>query len=296
MNLKSAHLRSTLFFLLALLILSACSGNGGKSATETANEKTVITLSPDPDSPATQLDTALSSPGTSDRNSGEIAPLEVREPQPVTTTTGRLPGRSFDEERMSVLMDLIAHDLEAQKLAYISSLGQDCSGIYHKVKDQIQKKMSELGDPEKYVYPSFTVDRNSRQIADWYHRNGNLHIVQDGMADRNLIRPGSVMFYGRTEEKYNNLSIEILTNPGKFVHDGTNGKIMHVAVVTEVVKDEEGNVVNYTIMHGRNKKYPASRSAGNHEGPGYERVFKSFPFGNWNQQWVAIAQIETPKS
>jgi hypothetical protein len=79
------------------------------------------------------------------------------------------------------------------------------------------------------------------------------------------------------------------------VHGGTNGEIMHMAVGVEVVKDEDGNVVNYTVMHGRNKKYPASRSAGNHEGPGYERVFQKFPFGNWNQQWVAVAQIETPK-
>lgn len=295
MNPRTRHQVGIPILLVSLFFLSACSGGEKKTSKDNAETKPKITTSTTSDTTSSQSDsTALTTNG---ETRGGMTPVDTIATKPLTPipTGGNLPGRAFDEERLSVVLDLIAQDLEAQKLAYVSSLGQDCSGIYHKIKDQVQKKMSILGDDSRYTYPAFNQVRSSRQIADWYYRNGNLHIVQDAMADRNLIRPGAVMFYGRTEEKYNNLTIEKLTNPGKFVHDGTNGKIMHVATVTKVIRDEDGNVINYTIMHGRNSKYTASRTSGNHEGPGYDKVFTKFPFGNWNQQWVAVAQIETPK-
>jgi hypothetical protein len=214
-----------------------------------------------------------------------------------TAAGGGLPARNQDEERLSVVLDLIAQELEAQKLAYISSKGQDCSGIYHKIKDMIQKRFKPFGDRSKYHYPSFDTDRNSRQIAHWYHQNGNLRMIKNAKADANKIHPGTVMFYGRSAETYNNISIEMLTNPGKFIHDRATGlgKIMHIAVVTKVEKDDAGNVTRYTIMHGRNSKHNASRTGSNYDGPGFEKQHAKFPFGNWNQQWVAMAYIETPK-
>jgi hypothetical protein len=209
---------------------------------------------------------------------------------------GQMAVRTVNEERLGIILDLISQDLEAQELEYISSKGQDCSGIYHKIKDLVQKKMSVLGDKTKFHYPSFTEDRNSRQIAQWYYDHNNFHIVQNAIADRNLITPGTVVFFGRTEEKYSNITIDLLTNPGKFVHDGTNGKIMHIAVVTKVEKDDAGNVVKYDMMHGRNSRNFASRTTANYDGPGgYGKAYAKFPFGNWNQQLVALAHIETPK-
>ena len=95
------------------------------------------------------------------------------------------------------------------------------------------------------------------------------------------------MFYGQTDKKYSNPTIEELTTRGV--------GIMHVAVVTEVETDDAGNVTAYTIMHGRNKKHPASRSGGNCEcGGSTAKQHVKHPFGNWNQSWVAMAQIETP--
>ncbi|MEQ8706527.1 MAG: hypothetical protein RIC19_21530 [Phaeodactylibacter sp.] len=211
-------------------------------------------------------------------------------------SSGKLAERTVNEERLGIILDLISEDLESQQLEYISSKGQDCSGIYHKIKDLVQKKMSVLGDKTKFHYPTFSKDRNSRQIADWYYRHDNLHIVQDANKDRNLITPGTVVFFGRTEEKYSNITIDLLTNPGKFVHDGTNGKIMHIAIVTTVEKDDAGNVIKYDMMHGRNSRNFASRTTANYDGPGsYAKKHAKFPFGNWNQQLVALAHIETPK-
>lgn len=216
------------------------------------------------------------------------------ETTPTSGGTGKLGSREVSEAKLTTKLELIARDLEAKNLAYRSDLGQDCSGIYHKIKDMIQERIPALADESKYTYPAFSSQRSSRQIADWYYNNNNLHIVQDALAESHLIRPGSVMFYGRTDELYSNLNIGKLANANKFVHDGVNGKIMHIAVVTSVEKDDEGNLTKYTIMHGRNKRHPASRSAGNwNGGKSTRKQHQKFPFGNWNQQWVAVANIET---
>lgn len=298
MKRSQTHLTILLTLFLALALATACSNGSDRMAAKATEEPAPAPAPPAEDTTAVEEPADTTDATTpAGAEEGETAPAEETEtgPAPTSPAGGGTGARSVDEERLAVILDLIAQDLEAQKLAYVSSLGQDCSGIYHKIKDMVQRKMSVLGDKSKYHYPSFTEDRNSRQIADWYYRNGNLHIVQDAKAECNRIRPGSVMFYGRTEEQYSNLTIELLTNPGKFIHDGTNGKIMHVAVVTKVILDEEGNVINYTIMHGRNSRHTASRTSGNHPGPGFDKNHARFPFGNWNQQWVAVANIETAK-
>lgn len=282
---KTRHLLSLGLLSMGILFgWTACSGKTETPQTETPTAEATT--------PPAEIDSTVA-----EVDSTAIA--ETDEPtatDEVVTPVATLPTGKVGEDRMAIVLANIATELEAQNLEYRSDLGQDCSGIFHKIKDLIQKRISDLGNSEAYTYPSFAADRNSRQIAHWYYENGNLMIIQDAKASRNQIRPGSVMFFGRTEEKYSKPDINLLTNPGKFVHDGTNGKIMHIAVVTEVEKDEAGNVIKYTMMHGRNSKYPASRSAGNYDGPGgYKTAFAKFPFGNWNQQWVAVAQIATPK-
>lgn len=311
------HPTSTLILALALCFFTGCSGNSEKAAAKVAENKTTTTANTSekpsdvavtepntnttvPDSAVAQVDTPETTPA-SPRTTEEMAPLETNPPKPVVSENasgnGRLGERAVDEQRLADVLDLIAQDLEAQNLAYDRTIGQDCSGIYHKIKDQLQRKFSALGDKSKYTYPSFHPDRNTRQIANWYYLHNNLYIVKDAMADRNKIRPGSVMFFGRTDEKFNNPDIATLTNADVFQHDKAagKGKIYHVGVVTKVEKDDAGNVVRYTLMHGRNTRHPASRTSGNYDGPGgYGRAFQKFPFGNWNQQWVAVANIETP--
>ncbi len=286
--------------LLPLLVfgLSACS-NSSADASERKGDPAArvseeLAPGPEADTSNAAINDSLNTLGQS---TPPEQPAEPAAPSNNTVKTGSgLAKRTVDEERLGVVLDLISQELEAQQLEYISSKGQDCSGIYHKIKDLVQRRISVLGDKSKFHYPAYAADRNSRQIANWYHENGNLHIVQDAMADRNLITPGTVVFFGRTDERYSNITIELLTNPGKFVHDGTNGKIMHVAIVTKVEKDDTGNVVKYDMMHGRNSRNFASRTTANYDGPGgYGKAFAKFPFGNWNQQLVALAHIETPK-
>ncbi|MEM9888373.1 MAG: hypothetical protein AAF849_20935 [Bacteroidota bacterium] len=229
-----------------------------------------------------------------------IAELEPEEPTapavPSTTPTSDPSAERFragiSDARMSLALESIAINMEAQKLKYDGSIGQDCSGIYHRVKDSLQARFPVLA--RDFQFPQYNTDRNTRQIAYWYHGNNNLHFVQDALADQNLLRPGSVLFFGRTDEKYSNINIDVLSNADVFQHSGDKGEIYHIAVVT-AVRDDDGKK-RVTIMHGRNSKHPASRTEVNYDGPGgYKKAFAKFPFGNWNQQLIAIANIATPK-
>ncbi|MEM6397997.1 MAG: hypothetical protein AAF741_16725 [Bacteroidota bacterium] len=299
---KCSYLAAILLF--CVILVSSC----GKKEEASDAPATETTATDNENTEPTPTDTTQATDGgagegstdnSSDTDTGssdtDTADAEDASNNTNKTSSG-LAERTVNEERLGIIIDLISQELEAQKLEYKSELGQDCSGIYHKIKDMVQRKMSVLGDDTRFHYPTYTADRNSRQIADWYYRNNNLHIVQDANRDRNLITPGTVVFFGRTEEKYSNINIDLLSNPGVFVHDGTKGKIMHIAVVTKVEKDDAGNVVKYDMMHGRNSRNFASRTTANYDGPGsYAGQHAKFPFGNWNQQLVALAHIETPK-
>lgn len=220
--------------------------------------------------------------------------VEVKPVNPVVDPTYEKYTAGLSEARMSLALEAIAQSIEGQKLKYDRTIGQDCSGIYHRIKDSIQARFPALA--RDYQFPQFNTDRNTRQIAHWYHKNGNLHFVQDALADQNRLRPGSVLFFGRTDEKYDKVDIDLLSNANVFQHDATagKGKIYHIAVVT-AVRDDNGKK-RVTIMHGRNKKHAASRTEVNYDGPGgFKKKFAQFPFGNWNQQLVAIANIATPK-
>ena len=273
-------MKSTVISVATVLCLSwfliGCKGKDSNAApvAPTSSETTAEPMPPADDT------TAQPAPETPE----EAAPEEAA---PAAPSTG-LGTRSVSENKLTTVLETVAREMEAKNLAYVSSLGQDCSGIYHQIKDSIQARIPALRDPAKYHYPPFSPDRDSRQVALWYHRHNNLHIVQDALADANKIRPGSVMFYGQTEKTYNNPTIEQLTTRGV--------GIMHVAVVTSIETDDAGKLTAYTIMHGRNKKWPASRTGGNCDCPkkGLHKQHVKFPFGNWNQAWVAVANIETP--
>lgn len=201
-----------------------------------------------------------------------------------------IPLRTIGDNRISTQLALIAEAIEKENLAYRADLGQDCSGIYHLIKTRLKEQLPSLGNKSKYAFPEFSTERSSRAIARWYHDHQNLHIIDNGKADANRIRPGSVMFFSNTDQRYANMDIDLLAGNGN-----AKGAIMHIAIVTAVERDPAGNVLKYTMMHGRNTKYPASRSSGNCDcGATTGKQHEKFPFGNWNQQWVAVANIETP--
>ncbi|MEL6252333.1 MAG: hypothetical protein AAFR87_10025 [Bacteroidota bacterium] len=228
----------------------------------------------------------------------KIKPMEVMEADELSSnpipSEGVVLNRintGISDRKIGEILSSIADNMEKKRLAYISSKSQDCSGIFHQLKDSLQKRLPALAGGSSYQYPEYNNIRSSRQIADWYHKNGNLLIVEDPVASRNSIRPGSVMFYGKPNKKFKDMTIESLTDKNN--NYTNNGAIMHIAVVTHVKTDEKGNVLEYTIMHGRNKRIHASRS-GSKEVQS-KRTKGLPPFGNWSQQWVAVANIMTTK-
>jgi hypothetical protein len=224
-----------------------------------------------------------------------VQPIATRTitPQPSSKIELERVKMGISDEKIAKILSSVAQNLENKKLVYSSKLFQDCSGIFHQMKDSLQSRLPALAESlGKYQYPSSKNVRNTRQIADWYYKNNNLLIVQDAMTARNSIRPGAVMFYGKSNKTYKNITIDMLTDRDN--NYTSNGAIMHIAVVTSVTTDAEGNVVDYTIMHGRNPNNHASRTGS--KAVQSTRTKGLPPFGNWSQQLVAIANIATPNS
>ena len=224
-----------------------------------------------------------------------VDPLPEKPIKPVTAPVKGLP--TFDavsDARMSKALLDISDNMIAQNLAYDSGRGQDCSGIFHRIKDSLQVRFPSLKEGDAYTYPKFAVNRSTRQLVDWYHQNGNLKIIHDPIAARNAIRPGSVMFFGRGGEKHpsSSLNIDKLTNrKNNYARD--LALVNHVAIVTDVKKDEDGNVTGYTMMHARYSKNKACKSGSLMEPPHCDQCP---PFGNWSQQWLAVANVVTEKT
>ena len=138
---------------------------------------------------------------------------------------------------------------------------------------------------DNYTYPDPAVARDSRSLAKWFHDKNNLVIIDDPLKHANLIKPGSVMFFGSSGKKYPaNLTVDQLAS--------SNPKgIEHIGVVTEVKRDDQGNITGYVMFHGRRPGVHAQRSHYHAVKPprlGYPVL------GNWNQEWLAVANIMTP--
>lgn len=150
--------------------------------------------------------------------------LESSEPDHPPSDSMRIESLEpiVSDDTMSMILTQIAEELEIQKLAYDHTIGQNASGIYHKVKDMLQEELPKYGVKiEDYEFPLFNTIRSTRQIAYWYYELINLHIVQNALEDQQLIRPDSVLFFGRANEAYENLDIDKLSNPDVFRYDLT---------------------------------------------------------------------------
>ena len=151
----------------------------------------------------------------------------------------------------------------------------DCSGMFHKVLGDVQKACPQA------KLPLLNDARSSRDLARWYHDNGEFQIIRDSEKSGHLIHPGAVMFYGQSGKIYNQktLTIEEMTTAG----EGVN----HIGVVTEVeVKD--GKIVSYQLFHGRRPGKPAITSTLYLATPHNPDVP---PYGNWKEPWLGIAEL-----
>lgn len=205
---------------------------------------------------------------------------------PTVLLSGTVASRCFATPNdLSLQLTLFAEQMERDSLWYDNKNPQrlqDCSGIFHRVAQFVNDKC------DSYDYPKPKKTRDSRSLANWYHQKNNLVIVDDPMQKRELIRPGAVMFFGKSGKQYQNLTAEqVLANRPNHI-------IQHIGVVTEVKRDKTtGEIIGYTMLHGRRPGVTAQRSHYHQVKPprlGYPIL------GNWNQQWVAMAYIATEKA
>ena len=179
------------------------------------------------------------------------------------------PSLSFDDFLLAA-----AKNFEKQKIAYNSIPLSDCSGMFHRLAIAVKDFCPD------YTYPEPEEARDTRALASWYYDHNNLAIIQDAAASGQLIRPGSVMFFGNSEVKYTNITIDKIA---------VKGGIEHMGTVVSVEKDKNDKVVAYTMFHGRNPSKPAGTTV--HKLKNSNK--KVPPYGNWTQQWVAVANIAT---
>ncbi len=153
----------------------------------------------------------------------------------------------------------IAQSLEEKELAYNSANLADCSGIFHRVLQEFKAIYP------KHKYPSVKKYRDSRSLALWYKKQGKLTEVQAGKEEELgwNIRPGMAMFYGKNA-------------------------ISHVGLVVAVIRDEKGQVLQYSLFHGRNPRHFASITD-------FHRLEPSraeYPvYGDGGMRWLAFAPV-----
>lgn len=304
MNLKTTHL--VLIVLLSVAIgffigraFPSQTANQASEATPTPESKTIV--ADNTDSKSEDADADADASASADGNasderdkSADEVPEKLETPNTPAVTSSAVLKRvkmGISDDKISQVLTSISKNLEAKNLEYDSDKSQDCSGIFFQIKDSIQVRLPALKQNAGYKYPQYGPDRTSRRIADWYYRNNNLVIVDNPITSKNSIRPGTVMFFGKSRKGIQKLSINDLTDRDNSFTK--NGIIMHVAVVTQVFIDDNGNVTGYDMMHGRNSSTPASRSGSKEIQSTNTKGLP--PFGNWSQHWVAAANIATPE-
>lgn len=221
---------------------------------------------------------AQAPPATVEVSETEPEPEEEPAPTPVEVVSGpAIEAGCYSGEALSRDLTLLSERMERDSLWYDSknpSRLQDCSGIFHQIIRHIAQKC------DRSIYPTPGEARSTRALARWYQGIDGFTVVNDPMAMRKQIRPGSVMFFGKSGQRYENLTAEMLA--AEYPHH----IITHIGIVTEVSYDDAGEVKGYVMMHGRREGVIAQRSHYHSVEPprlGYPIL------GNWNQQWVGLA-------
>lgn len=166
--------------------------------------------------------------------------------------------------------------LEKKSLLYATEPLTDCSGIFHRVvqglKDQCPAK----------EFPTVAKNRDSRALALWYHEHGKLQLINNAVDSSDLLRPGAILFFGKNGFKYRDFSVAELLTPQK--------GIAHLGVVVDVHKNKAGQVEHYELFHGHGRKGKTTAPVTNWHKRTPTRTSYP-PFGNGQQQWVAVASL-----
>ena len=217
-----------------------------------------------------------------------------------------------------VLLPITAR-MEAQNIPYKRSQEpvdewRDCSGNFLRLSSYVASACA--GNDDHLAAPPGVTDytpdgdnkapqnkgaRSSRGIGKWYHDQGRfIPIFYDDVTDitqppqdlidkRNLIKPGAVLWYSR------GMPTRLDGLDSLWISNTRNLQINHMGTVTEVERDEDGNVIRYTIYHGHGRDGNPASVTRNHywvwpktftkEGSAYP------PFGYWAQYLVGIGTL-----
>ncbi len=206
---------------------------------------------------------------------------------PITPSPTTAPVPPSDDEfcsgpdfNLQAHLKTFARDIEQQKIMYDSEPLSRCSGMFLRTCRAVAALCPGA------EFRNLEAEASTRDEALWFDAQNRLTLIEEAAISGHMIRPGSVLFFGFQGKEYRkgvNLDMETLTTPGEGIE--------HMGVVTEVT-EENGQVVSYRMFHGRSTGKPAaitkhyldpnSRSSSRNDLP---------PYGNWDQQWVAIAYI-----
>lgn len=283
---------SQILSYLAVLLVGGAIGyfvgaSSGKSNKPASDSPTAVAAEPSQSEGTTNTPTETSpEPSEPTTATPSSAPTTTATTPSTTPTTpspapaGALPDADlcFTGDQLGNLLTQYAEKIEGLQLAYDPSKMQDCSGIFFRLIDEFAKKRC----PD-YAYPDPKSARPCRMIAHWYYEHKNFSFLEDPMGKRNLIKPGAVLFFGPPNRSFKNMTVERMCGP--------SGAIHHIGVVTSVEKDEQGNLLSYTLFHGQTYGKNASRTYHSTKGP--SRL--NYPvLGFGSEQLVAISYLFTP--
>jgi hypothetical protein len=208
-----------------------------------------------------------------------IAPPGRSVQESVPDIIGKDDGQAACEGGLIPALRATVAFLESRSILYGIGPLSDCSGIFHRVLLGVKRRCPD------HAYPSPKHYRDSRDLARWYHEQGELILIRNALERPDLIRPGMVFFFGRGGVRYRNFTVKGLLS--------RRGGIHHVGVVTRVHKDTSGKVISYELFHGhgRRGRTAASITRWHKRTPtraGYP------PFGNGREQLVAAARLVRP--
>lgn len=189
---------------------------------------------------------------------------------------GEESGQSPGEEDLSLLLNAHAEGVEAEPERWMYSNKaadfKDCSGMFIRLCEEMEEAL-----PPEFDFPSRAY-RGTRDLARWYAEHGDLQLIRDPQVNSNKIQVGQIMFYGRAKTRIpKRFDLATLTAPYP------RGLLAHLGVVVAVDRAADGQLLSYTLFHGRSSGKPASRSV--------IRTAQNPNFGNWGQPWLAVASL-----
>lgn len=131
---------------------------------------------------------------------------------------------------LEAAVSAVARQISGQRIVYGKAPLSDCSGIFHRTIEALGARCAGL------ITPPPSVARSSAAIAQWYDRRGLLvHVSRPEDADPFLV-PGALLFFAHARKAAGSTPLD---------------RVMHVGVVVDVTRDERGQVLGYSLFHGR---------------------------------------------